>query len=171
MIILGLAVAIAIIFYATNRYLPNQNDSLSDNVTSAGNSEDINYNPPSNEEVQRAESDKVNNIEKPKTSDNNQSNEVKIQEIYQDSDTGQVIVKTELYGSDWDTCTLTLNFNNMSVVKTAQTIYQQPYYSCMGFAVDSSEFKQSGEWKATLFVSKTSGQELKSVESTINIQL
>lgn len=144
----------------------NRSDDSSDSVTTNSG---INFDPPSESEVEEAEKNKIDKIENPTSSSVDRS--VNIQEAYQDSATNQIVVKTELYGVDWESCKLTLSRNSVQIEKRAETLYQQPYSICMGFAIDINELGSSGTWNIRLEAVNQAGESFSANEKTVDVKL
>lgn len=136
--------------------------------------EAINLSPATEEEKNEAETKKLQELNSTTPSSNSvtpttmTSDTARISGLYQDSSTKNIIVQTELKGTRWKQCTLTMTKGNQSVVKTAKTIYQSSYSSCLGFSVDLDELS-SGEWLVNLTVSTTDGSTISATNKSIDV--
>lgn len=129
----------------------------------------IDYNPPTDEQKQAAETEKLNKNNTPSNPQpNNTTPTIAITSAEQDADR-QLVVKTELAGSGWNKCTLMLKHNNQTITKEADVLYQPSFSTCMGFAVGASELAD-GEWNLTLTASKTDGTTATATKTT-NVHL
>ncbi len=131
----------------------------------------LNLNPPSKEELTRSDEEKLNRLEVSSGSSVSQDgNPVRIQEAYYDKSLRQIVVKTELYGSAWVNCRLTVTKSSVNITRTAEVKYQQPYSSCVGFAI-SDERLSPGEWDIKLEGIDTSGKTKASDPRKVEVQL
>lgn len=147
------------------------NGAVDESATSTVSTEesDIDYSPPTEEEVTTAEDVKIN---RNNTVDDNApvaANEVEIISVQQDPVSKEVVVKTKLNGTGWQKCKLNLSNETSSFFVEAETLYQSEFSTCLGFSIPVSDFKQSGRWAITLTAEK-SGQHKSSSEKTINIE-
>lgn len=131
-----------------------------------GAQDSIDYTPPTEEELQVSEDEKVKNIDNAPTTEKAEE-KVIIEEAYYDESAAELVVKTKLMGLNWSTCELIVSGPDQEITKTAKSIYQPEYSSCLGFGIDRSEFKKSGEWtillRATTVDGATSSSEAKKV--------
>ena len=130
----------------------------------------IDYSPPSEEELQASEDDKVDKIDN-SSSNNSIDEEVKVDETYYDSTSEELVVKTKLLGLNWNMCTLTVTKDVQKITKESKTIYQPEYSICQGFAVAKSEFNSSGEWTIQLTATTLDGDTMNSEEVKVVIEL
>jgi hypothetical protein len=152
------AVVVGLIVYK-NRPVPASPETTGNNVTSA---------PSTQEEKDEAEQNKLNKIENP-TDQTPATDRVVISSVSQDPNTEQVVVKTELYGSEWQKCTLTMSQGATKITREANTLYQTTFSSCLGFAINVNDFPAGGTWSAILTAYKNDGSSVASsaVEVTI----
>lgn len=131
--------------------------------------EDINYGPPSEEQLRKMDEDKVdpNKYTEPGTIDESEPSSVTITQATQ-IDTN-VVVQTQLIGQSWKSCELKLSKGSSIVIKTAETIYQSDHSICQGFAIPTSEFTESGEWNVILKAAKLSGSSFQSDPTKVTV--
>ena len=128
----------------------------------------INYSPPTKEDLEKSEDEKINNIENSSIT-KNVDEKVLIDEAYYDEAAAELVVKTKLLGLNWSTCELTLSANDQEIVKSAKAIYQPDYSICLGFAIDRSEIPEPGEWTLTLRATTVDGASSSSESTKVTI--
>lgn len=69
-----------------------------------------------------------------------------------------IIINALVGGSTSGVCYLTLTKGGETVNKIADVGIQVSYYICKGFTINSSEFKQKGEWTASIKLKYPSGE-------------
>lgn len=137
--------------------------------------EAINLSPATKEERNEAETKKLQELNSTTSSTGSvpptatSANTARISGLYQDNSSKNIIVQTELQGTRWEQCTLTMTRGNQSVVKTAKTIYQSSYSSCLGFSVDSAELS-SGQWVVNLTARTTDGSVISAPNKSIDVE-
>lgn len=130
--------------------------------TTQTSQETINYNPATPEEMTQVETaktddDKIKDAQAPTTPVIPADKNVVISSAEQSSNK-DVVIKTQLYGIGWQKCTLTLTLGDKKVVKTADTLYQASFSTCLGFSVPYSDLGAVGTWKADLVVLNSDNQ-------------
>ncbi len=100
---------------------------------------------------------------------NKPSNTVEITSISENSNSKEVVVQTKLRGVGLKECTIIFTKGNSTFSEKAEVIYQSEFSTCAGFSIDTSRFSSSGEWTATLKVSKNDGSSINSQSKTVNI--
>jgi hypothetical protein len=143
---------------------------ISDSTVERQTDGNINYSPPTDEEKKKSEENKLDQIENAPTGERI-NNEVYIENIFQDSESKQVIIQTKLLGLDWSNCEVKLTNGTITVSRTAKTLYQQDFSTCIGFAIDGTEFSPKGEWTAVLSATTLDGKVLNSDEKRISVEL
>jgi hypothetical protein len=126
---------------------------MTDDGVPSGEVNKINYDPPSKEDKQEAEDEKVKKIEDQSTAPAPQpvAKTVVISSATYDTSTKTVVVKTELKGSDWQTCELTASkAGSNDVVLKANVLYQSSFSSCLGFSLPADQLESPGQWTLTL---------------------
>lgn len=117
--------------------------------------ETINYTPTSEQEQAQIDADKTDPAKIPDKNTNPSPTTSSLASIISaKQEANEVVVKTELEGSGWQSCKLTLTRNSDTVNKTAEVIYQEQFSTCAGFSTPTSEFAQSGTWSAKLFATR-----------------
>lgn len=124
--------------------------------------ETISYTPATEEEKAEVETNKTNDdkIKEPQNPADPAAPSEKTVTISSAAQTADkdVVVQTQLKGIGWQSCTLTLTQGARKVTKTAETLYQQSFSTCLGFSVPYSELNQAGTWQADLSVTNSDGQ-------------
>lgn len=169
--LLFIAVLLAVV--ATYTLLASQNET----VTKGGEGETINLDPATDAEKDEADKQKIDRIESQKTQPENNASptpsqgDVSISSISQNPSTQDVVVQTRLKGSGWKECKLTLSQNNGApIIKTAETLFQQDYSICMGYAISENEFSTKGVWTAQLTATKSDGSSITSKSATVEVR-
>ena len=162
--IMGLVVILMIGLLRLN---PQKNSSqdIADNTNQTGQSK-IDLSPHPDEErnagdLQKKKFDSQDNSSTPITE------KVVIKSIEKSGD-NQIVIKTELYGNSWISCSLIATKDGNTIKKEAEVLYQPTYSSCMGFAISTNEFATSGNWKFTLTATKSDGSTL-NTENNFNV--
>jgi len=130
----------------------------SNNDVPKGEINGVNYDPPSAEDKQEAEDQKIDKIENQSGAPAPQptTNIVTITESSYEAASKSIVIKTRLDGSGWQSCTITASkAGSTDVVKTADVLYQSSFSTCLGFTIPAEELDSPGQW--TLKLSATDG--------------
>ena len=129
----------------------------------------INYSPSTTQEKEEGEKNKLGESDGTKPASKPTQSTVTISNIWQAANK-DIIVQTELHGSGWAKCSLTLTrYGASPITASAEVLYQPEVSSCQGFAIPITQFKIGGEWTAALTVSALNGSTSSSAPKTINI--
>lgn len=144
---------------------------IPDTRTITADGETIRFAPATEAEKKQAEDNKKeqfdsSNSSTPVAPSSSGESSVKIRNAYQDPSTKNAVIQTELSGSGWRKCTLTLTKGTQKVTETADTIYQQSYSSCLGFSV---KLPGAGLWFMNLSVSRNDGSTVSAAEKSVSI--
>jgi hypothetical protein len=165
-----LAIVLLLLIGAGFAFLHNRHKSVASTNTSA-TKEVINYSPPTDAEKQEADAQKVKEQNpQPNPTPVPAASTVVISSAKQDGTSKDVVVQTQLYGTGWRQCHLTLTHpGSAAVTKDSDVIYQQSFSICMGFSIKSTDFPAAGTWTATLTADNSDGSSQKS--STVNVDI
>lgn len=112
--------------------------------------------PSTKEEVAQGEKIKENTLNSTTSSNSGPQGNVVIKSAVQDSTINKIVIKTAIHGTGYNTCSLTLSHAGKILTKSAGVLYQPEQSSCMGFAIDVSDFPDSGVWQIALSVQNSS---------------
>lgn len=132
----------------------NNDSSGNDDVLQPGESK-VDLSPPTDEEKD------AGNIQKEKLDNDTNSTpadsgNIAIKSIAKDPN-NLIVVKTELTGTGWNECILTVTRGSNTITKKAGVLFQPTYSTCKGFAIDLNEFASGGDWNFSLVATKSDG--------------
>ncbi len=131
----------------------------------------VNLQPPTEQDKKDVEASKVTPNKEPRDQPaSSGANDKKvILHIRQESSSKDVIVTTELYGTGWGQCTLSLQKADQKIIKQADTIFQPAYSTCKGFSIAAAEFPSSGPWVVQVSVTNSDGINRATTQETLSI--
>lgn len=169
------AVAILLLAGGLAFYLKSQNGSANAPaiVNNPPEAEKIDLSPPTEAEKQQVQENKINDDKEraaaPGTTTPPSDKSAKISQASYDSAGRRLVVQTQLFGTGWQQCTLEVTQGTRKVTKTADTLYQPNFSTCMGFSVDAAEFATGGEWNVLIKASNKDGKVYSSNQEKVNI--
>ena len=149
---------VIIVFFAISavyffvRYNNNRIANEKTQETTVSAPESINLKPATQEDKQEVEANKTVDpkTEQPSNAETvTSSKRVEISSVSIDSEKN-VVVQTKLYGTGWQTCSLTMRQATKQASETVDTLYQADFSTCLGFSVPFEKLGSSGEWTIDL---------------------
>lgn len=149
-----------------------KNRARSENNGSQTPKEALNFSPPTDAEKQQVEENKTKDggvADSNQTSAPASNKSAKVSRAEFDDASKQLVVQTQLSGTGWQMCTLELTQGTQKITKTADTLYQRDFSTCMGFGIGASEFPAGGSWSLKLAVTNTDGKTYTSQQQNVTI--
>lgn len=158
LLILTIAIAVGAFAYFQMR----DNDSANDS---------INYNPPTKNEREAADSQKDKNIEREKADNNqvSQKAEIVVVDASQYGDTVEVRAYISNIYEDGGSCTATITNGSQTVSRDTKGFKDATTTQCEPFNIPRSAFSSAGDWQAKVSYSSAAAKGESSAQ-TINIK-
>ncbi len=173
-ILVSMVLVIAIVGLLAYVLRPHSNASVSKH-TSTGAPYAVNYSPPTQADRQQVEQNKVTDIDTktpppaPTGTATPASGSTVLILSASQSSKKDLIVKTQLNGSGWKYCTLTLRSDKKTITHDADALYQSSFSTCLGYSIPSTELV-AGNWTLQITAYQTDGTKVNSDVKNIIIE-
>lgn len=132
------------------------------NTPSNISGETIRYDQPTQQEIDEADSAKIERLDTSATSDKTDtpeevSSSIAMKSLEYNTDIYQLVIQTELKGAGWISCKVVLTDGKDTITKEVKAIYQSTFSSCLGFSIERSDFGTAGTWNVELTAQKSDG--------------
>ncbi len=167
--VIGAVVLVSGIVAATTLFYNRSNDNTSPTPMGTEKSTDINYNPPTKEEIKETE-DRKEQLSDPVTPPvTNTSGKVVVTPVVTNSSQSEVRSFVTGVSEDGGTCTATFTHEALSFSKTSTGFKNVSTTNCEPISLSRSDFSASGKWSVTVSYSSNTS-EGKSQSTTFEVQ-
>lgn len=173
-LLLVIAAGVILLVIGIGFFIKSKESAKATKPTISEQSEEINLLPPTKEEIAAVDEAKINDGQTPSggsvpAKGNPPANNAPVSIVSAKQDgSGNLIVITELAGSSWKNCSLTVVNTERTFTINVSAFYQPQSSSCSGYSINKSELA-SGATTLSLKATKIDGTENLSEQRTVSI--